>query len=214
MGSGSASSLAFDLHDPLATPILNVTLQFELYAFNAYPGNATGSLPAANVPELVAGGSPGASVTLSWGSETPGASVAAPVSLSVPTGAPSGEYALRCRLVFDSNRTAYLLESRGYFSAAAWSFATNGASAPNGTPTLNVSRLNVSGVLPETGLLVTPPPPNVAIYALLGASILAAGAGAYYWFRGGPGSSSGARSIPGERRAESALGNKRTSDGD
>lgn len=215
VGSGGSSPLAFDFQDSLGRAIANVTLQFEIYAFDAYPGNATGPLPLGDAPELVAGGSAGWDVNFTWSLVTPGGGTGPSATVVVPSAAAAGDYAIRTSLRFDTNGTSYLLESRGYFSAAAWSYATNGASAPNGTPELNVSRLNVSGVLPETALLVTPPSPNFAIYGLLGASAAAAGAGAFYWFRGGgPGSRSGARSTPGASSAESAFGNSRTSDGD
>ncbi|MCI4348315.1 MAG: hypothetical protein L3J97_06850, partial [Thermoplasmata archaeon] len=80
--------------------------------------------------------------------------------------------------------------SRGYFSAAAWAAATV---LSNGTPTINASQLGVSGVVPETSILVSGSSTPVALYAVLGVGLGLAGLGAYWWTRSETKSRSGAR---------------------
>jgi hypothetical protein len=212
---GTSSTLTWALHDPFHASIDQVELRLELYAFNAYPGNATSVIGGGTVPELSNGsGAFGGAVTYALGSVAPLTSEAGSTQVVVPTGTPLGDYAVRTSLRFDLNGTVYYLASRGFFTASEWSYATNGSQAPTGLPALNVSRLNVSGVLPETAVTVLAPAQDLWIYGLLAAAIIAAGVGGYYGLRRGPTSSSGARTPPEESSAESALGNSRTSDGD
>jgi hypothetical protein len=120
----------------------------------------------------------------------PGARVAIAVAVVVPSSAPLGDYAIRTGLDFGVNGSAYLLESRGYFSYDTWSNATAGA---GGSPTLNLTRLGVSGVLPETALAVESTTMPWVLGGLVAGALLLAGAGAFYAVRRGPRSSSGAR---------------------
>jgi hypothetical protein len=215
MAPGSSGNLAWTLHDPLRGTLAQVVVRFEVYAFNAYPGNATSRVGAGPAPELSSGnGSFGASASWAIGSMGAGTFQSGSTSILVPSGTAFGDYAVRCSLLFTVNGTAYYLASRGYFSASAWSYATNGSQAPTGLPTLNVSRLNVSGVVPETAVTVLATSGTLWIYGLLGGAIVAAGIGGYYGARRGPGSRSGARRAPDDSNAESAFGNSRTSDGD
>jgi hypothetical protein len=215
MAPGSSGTLTWTVHDPLGSAIDQVVLRFEVYAFNAYPGNATSGVGPGPAPGLSNGtGSFGATASYSLGSLGPGTRQSGSTDVIVPSGAALGDYAVRSSLRFAVNGTGYYLASRGFFSASSWSYATNGSHAPTGLPTLNVSRLNVSGVVPETAVTVLIPSANWWIYGLLVGAIVAAGIGGYYGVRRGPGSRSGARKAPDESSAESALGNSRTSDGD
>ena len=187
---GSTVTLQGLLSNPLSDPINAVNLTFQLYEFNGYPGNGTGPLPSAGNPTFV---SPHASGSVEWFDEValaPGASVSVAATIAVPSGAAAGDYAVRTGLEFASNGTTYLLESRGYFSYAEW---TNATTLPGGGSTLNVSRLGVSGILPETAISVQSSPFPIVLAALLGGALVLAGAGAYYAVRRGPGSRSGAR---------------------
>ncbi|MCI4344756.1 MAG: hypothetical protein L3J87_03930 [Thermoplasmata archaeon] len=212
---GSSSSFTWTLHDPLPSSLAQVVVRFELYAFNAYPGNATGPIGGGTVPELSNGsGSFAGVVSYAFSSLASSSSESGSTQVLVPTGTPLGDYAVRTSLRFEVNGTGFYLASRGFFSASSWSYATNGSHAPTGLPSLNVSRLNVSGVLPETAVTVLAPTQSLWIYGLLAGAIIAAGVGGYYGLRRGPTSSSGARTPPDESRADRAFGNNRTSDGD
>lgn len=207
---GGSGAVTWMLANPLAGPISGVTLDLSVYAFNAYPGNATGPVPAASgAPTFGAAGVP--SYRAQVGTLPPGGSTSGSAPFSVGGGAPQGTYAIRVAVNFTGPNGSYVLESRGFFGAALWASATSG---PNGTSTLNVTRLGVSGVVPETAVLVRSNPYTIPLYVLLGVGFVLAAAGAYYAFRRGPGSSSGVRGADPPQSAPSALGNRATSDGD
>jgi hypothetical protein len=210
---GGASTLGYAVADPLPEPLGNVSLTFSVYAFNPYPGTGTTGVPA-DGPQLSAMGASGSSVNLTTAhlaAHTSGWSV--PVEVSVPAAAPAGSYAIRDSLSFDLNGTRYVLESIGNFPPAEWQRANVLA---NGSPTINLSALGISGILPETALLVhNPAPLTYALWAVLGAGVAFALAGGYVALRRrGPASRSGATAPPPESQAPSALGKRRSKDGD
>jgi hypothetical protein len=180
---GGTTSLTFTVADPAAFVygLASVVATFQLYAFNGYPGNGSAQLPVADAPLLENATASAPEVNVSVGSLTAGGPAFAG-SLGVVTSGdtPAGTYAVRTALSFVANATAYLLESRGWFSASVWAAATI---LPNGTPTLNLSRLNVSGVIPETALLVSPSDWPWALGAILGASFVLMGAGTWVYYR-------------------------------
>ncbi|HEY6238955.1 MAG TPA: hypothetical protein VIZ68_07215 [Thermoplasmata archaeon] len=210
LAPGGSGPLTLSLGNPLGVTISSVRATLALYAFNAYPGNATGGLPA-DAPTLSVGGQVGATVTLDAGDLASGSSSSFSVSIDPPAGCPSGTFALRTSVEFTINGTAYRLESRGFFSDALWASATDG---PNRTSTLNLTVLGVSGVVPETGVLVRANPYPPVLYVVLAVAFVLAGAGGYYAWRRGPRSRSGARDPEPPSQAPSALGKRRTSDGD
>lgn len=207
---GDGGSILLDVADPLSVPIAGAVLSAEVYEFNAYPGNATGPPGPGS---LSLGGGP----TFAWeenvtvGSLAPGASTPVSIAFTTSGSAPQGTYAVRTALSFLANGTEYLFESRGWFSTSVWNNATT---LPGGASTLNLTRLGVSGVVPETGVLVRSNPIAPWLYALVVGALILAAVGGYYATRDGPGSSSGARPVPPESNAPSALGNRRTRDGD
>ena len=212
-GAGSSTELVYSVANPLPAALQNVSLRFELYAFNPYPGTGSTSLPDP-APALAGGGTTGTALTLGVGMLPANASGwNSPVRVVVPSGVPSGSYAIRDELDFTLNGSLYRLASIGEFSAEAWHNATV---LPNGTPTLNLTRLGVSGVLPETSLVVPSAPGlDVALYALAGAAGALLLAGAYVaGRRRGPASSSGARSEVDGHHAPSAFGKSRSREGD
>lgn len=215
LAPGSAGSISLDVLDPLPSPIASVVLTLEVYAFNAYPGNATGAVPPAAVEFAAANGATlngtGSELQYRWNSLDPGASVGVEAPFDTQSGAPQGTYAVRTSLEFIAGNLTYRFESRGYFSAAVWDAAT---ALPGGGSTLNLSQLAVSGVLPETAVLVHTDAFAPWIYLLLVGALGLAAAGGYFAVRDGPGSSSGATRAPEESSAPRAAGKRRTRDGD
>ncbi|MGP8077576.1 MAG: hypothetical protein ACLQC7_05930 [Thermoplasmata archaeon] len=201
LGNLSAPSIApagstriqFGLAEPAALAssgtLLRVVLTFQVYAFNGYPGDGSAQLPVSNAPVLSNATASGALVNVSTPSLASGAPLAGSVGISTASGTPSGTYAVRTALSFVLKGTDYRLESRGWFSAATWTRATE---EPNGTPTLNLSVLGVSGVLPETALLVSSSDWAWALGALLAGAFVLLAAGAWVYSRRGPGSTAGA----------------------
>jgi hypothetical protein len=207
-GSGS---LTFTVGDPLSTPLSGAVLTLEVYAFNAFPGNATSTVPVAGAPVLSNATGSGATVTVAVGDLARGEVVRGSVGVATSASTPSGTFAVRTALAFEANSTAYLLESRGWFTAAQWAAATE---LPNGSATLNLSALGVSGVLPETSVLVQESSYPWLLGGVLAAAAVFVGVGAWFYFRRGPSSSSGTRSADDDHQAPTAFGKSRTRDGD
>ena len=207
---GGDGAISLVVGDPLGVPAVATEVSLEVYAFNAYPGNATGPVPAGGPITFTGGGGNGDTFSELLGNIASGSSVPVSVGVAVAGSAPEGLYAIRLAVNFTANGTTYSFESRGFFSDSLWANATE---LPDRNSTLNLSRLGVSGVVPETGLLVRSDPVGLAVELLLGTSVALAVAGGYYAWRRAPKSRSGA-SGPAERSADSAFGNNRRSDGD
>lgn len=193
------------------------SLELQLYRF-AYEGTTENlSSDDAWAPTL-AGGS---FVNETLPALALGASTNFNLNVVAPSSASAGSYYLRVWVELLAGGTTFTLASRGTFSDAVWAAATltNCTSGSPCTPTLNLSKLGVSGVVPETGIAIVNPSVAWALYGVLAASLLLAGAGAYVAFRprrgsSEGGSSSGATSAPRRTKAASALGKSRTKEGD
>ena len=211
LAPGGSGTVSGSVDNPLAGPMTAVVLDLEYYAFNAFPGNATGPIPGDAGVALSTSNASGLAVSLSLPPLATGAGESFSVTTVAGSAAPDGTYALRFALTFLENGTSYRLESRGYFSAEEWANATSG---PGNTSTLNASRLGVSGVVPETATLVRSTSYFWPLYALLAGAIVLAGVGAYVAWRRGPGSKSGVDGPAEPQSAPSAFGNNRKRDGD
>ncbi|MHB1435262.1 MAG: hypothetical protein ACYCPN_04945 [Thermoplasmata archaeon] len=209
--AGGQSALAFVLTNPLPNRVTHVTFTAEIYAFNAFPGNATSPQPPPNAPLIGNGSASGSSVSQSWAVWPAGSRWSGSFPLTSSAATPVGTYAIRTRLIFVDNGTTDRLESRGWFSAALWASATQTA---NGTATLNLSRLGVAGILPETAVQIVGPGLNDLLVALVVTAFVLAGGGAYLYFRRGPGSRSGVEAGSPASQAPSAFGRRRRRDGD
>lgn len=188
---GGSGTLSFEVADPATFHSMSdVTLTFDVYAFNAFPGNATSSVASASPPILVTPSTSGTTANLTLAPLAPGADDVGSVGVSTAATTPPGAFAVRTALSFVANGTNYRLESRGWFSAKVWAAATE---LPNGSTTLNLTVLGVSGVTAETAVYVASSNWDWALALILAASLVLVGAGAYVYFRRGPKSSTGAR---------------------
>lgn len=188
---GNSGTLTFHVADPATfTVITAVALTLQIYAFNAFPGNATSFLATAGTPVLVTPTSSGTTANLSLAPLLPNDHEDGSVGVATAANTPSGAFAVRTALSFVANGTSYRLESRGWFTASQWAAATE---LPNGSTTLNLTVLGVSGVTAETAILIESSSWDWALALILGASIVLVGAAALVYFRRGPKSSSGAR---------------------
>ena len=169
-------------------------LSLDVYAFNAFPGNASSTLSGSSPPVLTTSTTSGPWANYSFPSVTSGARL--PLSAGVVTSSttPAGAYAVRTALSFKApNGTEYRLASRGWFTEALWEHATE---LPNGTARLDnqsLSILNISGVLPETSIQVTSSALGYALYVILAVVFVLTGLGAYFYFARSRHSNSGAR---------------------
>jgi len=189
LAPGNSGTISFTVSDPLAAPLTSVRVDLGVYAFNGFPGNATSFVPVAGAPVLVTPSTSGPQANLSVGSVAPGHVYDGSVGIASASTTPSGTFAVRVSLAFNESGTAYYLASRGWFNASVWAAATE---LPNGSATLNLSVLGVSGVLPETAVLVRSSEFDWVLAGLLAATFLLVGAAAWVYFRRG-GSRSGAR---------------------
>lgn len=188
---GASTSVAFTVTNPGNRSLVGVLVTLGVYAFNGYPGDASAILPVANAPVLSNGTASGASVVVAVGTVVTGGTAHGSVAVTTSTDTPAGTFAVRIAVAFNVSGTAYRLESRGWFNETVWAAAT----IPNGTtgaPTLNLTRLGVSGVVPETAVLVTPSGWPIALGALLAGGFVLVGLGAWVYFRRGSRSRSGA----------------------
>ena len=209
---GGSGFITFRLGDPLSDELVPTKVYLQVYAFNPTEGGGAQAPQLGSTPTLPGGGL-GDNVTppelppiippyTTWNWS---------VQVSVPGTAAMGDYAVRFAVSFSVNNTSYLLESRGFFSASAWASATE---YPNGTPTINASQLGVSGIVPETSILVSPASTPVVLYAVLGVGLGLAALGAYWWARSETKSKSGTRRSSPPQSAPTAFGSKRSSEGD
>jgi len=188
---GGSGSITFHVADPRSfAPMTAVTVTLDVYAFNAFPGNATSSVGSASAPVLVTPSTSGPVVNLSLSPLSPGGDEAASVGVATAASTPAGTFAVRTALAFVANGTPYRPPPRCWFSAHDWAGATE---LPNGRATLHFSVLGVSGVVAETAILVSSSNWEWALALILGASVVLIGAGAWVYFRRASKSSAGAR---------------------
>jgi hypothetical protein len=171
-------------------------LTFQVYAFNAFPGNATSTVPVAGAPVLTNATSSGATVTVAVGGLAPGDKVTGSVGVSTSASTPSGAFAVRTQLEFTAGGLAYRLASRGWFTAAEWAAATE---LPNGSATLNLTALGVSGVLPETAVVVASSEFPWLLAGVAAGGVVFVGLGAWLYFRRESASRSGTRRDAGDQ---------------
>ena len=217
LSPGQSGTLDVTISDPVNETLSSVSLSFELYYWDS-AGGSNGTLAATDTwaPSISYDGGP---ASLGVGGITlnnlpRGSTRDIELTIAVPSGCPSASYLIRTAANLTvSNGTVYRMLSRGYFSNAVWQSATV---LPNGAPTLNLSRLNVSGILPETAVPVNSGTSQSWIWILLGISLVLGGVGGYLWIRSsaGPKERSGTSPSLRRKKAARAFGNKRAREGD
>ncbi len=210
LNAGSSGSLGLTVQDLLPWPMSVIALTLDIYAMGSNAGPAT-PIGSSMTPLLTGtNGVSGSNITFPVPPLAPGgvATVTVPVSTSASIGAAS--FLVRTALEFTANSTRYLLESRGWFSSTVWQNATE---LVNGSATLNLAALGVSGVTPESSIIVQTVTWAWVVYGMIAGAIALVGLGAFFYFRR-TGSSAGAMRSPGASQAPSALGKRRKSEGD
>ncbi len=225
VGPGSSGTLTVTVTDPTnatvsgwGRAISSGSLELEIYRFSNDGSEQNLSSGDSWAPLWSQGGR---FVNESLPALAVGDSTVFQLQVQVPSTASTGAYFVRDRVDLVAGGTQYVLGSRGTFPDALWNAATltNCTTGAGCTPTLNLTMLGVSGVSPETSISVTNTWVPWVLYSVLGASIGLATIAAYLVFRPGRrrpsgASSAGATRSPRRRRAASALGKSRKSDGD
>jgi hypothetical protein len=202
--------ITFDLEDPLPSALTAVTVVLEIYAYVPSLGAPAQAVPQGAVEFGTGVASPGSasasggSIEMNLSAVEPGSHESIGAQVLAASGADLGSYLVRTALEFTSNGSSYRFESEGYFAPATWAEATNRSSL--GGPGVNLTLLGVDGITPDTAIGLAQDPYTVPIYALAGGGILLAGAGAYLYFRTGPGSRSGAAAGAAPQSAPKAVG--------
>ncbi len=190
LAPGASGTISFSVVDPLSAPLANAVLTLGVYAFNAFPGNATSTVPVSGAPLLSNATASAPQVTVAVGALAPEARFLGHVGVTTSSTTPAGAFAVRTELNFSASGTAYRLASRGWFTAAQWAAATEGS---NGTATLNLSVLGVSGVLPETSVVIASSTFPWVLAGLAAGGTVLVGLGAWFYFRRTSSSRSGTR---------------------
>jgi hypothetical protein len=211
LAPGASGAISFSVGDPLPDALADAELLFEVYAFNGFPGNATSNASVAGAPVLSNASASGSSVGFAIGTLASRATVRGTIDVATSAVTPNGAFAVRTSLAFVAGGTSYRLESRGWFSAAEWAAATE---LPNGSATLNLTVLGVSGVLPETAVVVANSTLPWVLGGVLAGVFVLVGLGAWVYFRRESSSRSGTRSSADDHHAPRAFGTRRTRDGD
>jgi len=98
---GGSGTIDFHVGDPARfASMSNITLTLDVYAFNAFPGNATSSVATAGTPLLVTPTASATGVTVVLPSLTPPGVDAGSVGVATASDTPTGTFAVRTALSF------------------------------------------------------------------------------------------------------------------
>lgn len=214
---GTSGSLTVLVSNPFNVTLSALSLSIQLYRWDEVGGSG-GNLSATDgwAPSLsIGGGAPGLGILWSTSGLLADQSKVLQVNVNVLSGTPPATYFIKDAMnVTTSSGSHYTLLSRGYFTDALWARAT--LPAKDGAPTLNLTLLNVSGVLPESSIVVESTAQVPWIWAILGIALGLGAFGGYLWARKPKGqrSSEGANPSLSRSRAERAFGKRRKRDGD
>jgi len=180
LAPGSAGEISLRVANPLPAPMSATLLTVAVYAFNAFPGNATSEVGLSSPPILTNASASGPEVNETVGDLNSGQTVSLSIPVQTAASTPAGTFAVRTELRFVENATSYLLESRGWFTAATWAAATAG---PNGSADVNLTELGVSGILPETSILVQSNNFAYVLWGIFAAALVVLAVGSVLYFR-------------------------------
>ena len=204
---GQSGNFVFQFNStyPAGMTLFNVHLNVSIYEYQTIDANVpVGTSWTFPYPKI----EPGGGREFHWDPSTPvQPGSVTNLSFAVVTSAdtnlmPSGSvfdqasYVLRMWLEFDGNvsgnLTHFTIPSRGYFSAAAWALATNATyTNPCNPPwcrgNLNLSKLGVQGVLPDSSFGVKQPIPRWPFYALIGLAVVCVVLAFLFWVEENPG---------------------------
>ncbi|MCL4325048.1 MAG: hypothetical protein M1144_06275 [Candidatus Thermoplasmatota archaeon] len=210
IASGASGSFQATFTNPFSQSLASVSLTFQIYNWSAADNSSGGTLGPSDgwAPSFANAGSNPRLLQVSLSSVAAGASENIERSVTVPSGCPAGSYFVRDQGNLTlANGTRYVFLSRGYFSDALWAKATQGA---GNTSKLNLTVLNVSGIFPESAIVVSSGALATWIWAFLALSLVLAAIGGYLWVktRPQPASTSGAKPRFLRKKADRAFGKR------
>ncbi len=165
---GADGTFSFVLTNPYEEEMQNVRIAVELYAY-ATLDDETSIEDIDNPPVFVLSGATTTSFSLT--DLTPGQEYPNQLRLETVRDTPKGVYFVRFRLVFDYNGEESMMKSKGYFTEAEWDYATRrpGTSdQPYYSGSINITHLEVNGIIPDSSFTVKTPIPRWPQYLLGG----------------------------------------------
>ncbi|MGC8912350.1 MAG: hypothetical protein ACP5LE_00240 [Thermoplasmata archaeon] len=170
---GESGILNFTIRNYYSTPVYNITLQIEIYFYATIESGRYVDSKFTNPPrfrisdELLA--------TLSWSdwriyANQPYNQYYATLGIATQKNTPEGTYFVRFTLTFyDPLGNLHILKSRGCFTNEEWKSATTNVSdfdmsAHGG---VNITRLGVDGILPDTSFSVSSGPNLIPFFVLI-----------------------------------------------
>jgi hypothetical protein len=97
------------------------------------------------------------------------------VSIKSKTDTPEGRYFVRTQLNFSFDNSHFEMRSRGHFSDSKWDKASMNISDQEGDGIfgrLDLNKLKVSGIIPETSIRVLTPIPIWPLFVIIGFAVL------------------------------------------
>ena len=206
LAPGDTGTFSFLFNSTYTDPIYNVSLNVSVYEYATIDGSqrvdSGWSYPYPVINDTSRG--------REWRWNAPIVAPGSVTNLSFPviTSADSdlmphgsifaqASYFLRFWLEFDggtaANRTHYTFASRGFFTDAQWTAATNASNTNPCSPpwcrgNLNLTKLGVDGVLPDSAFGVLEPIPRWPFYLLIALAVFFLVLAFLYWVEENPGS--------------------------
>lgn len=147
----------------------NVTVTIEIYRYaNIHESKDLDRVD--KVPKFAS--SNDQSTHYEWNSIAPGEKMSnANFMIKSREGTEQGTYFVRFQLNFDYNGTSYVMKSRGHFSNEEWDDATTNTTIDD-PGNINITKLGVDGIIPDTTFGVKKPWPIWPLYVLGGLTVM------------------------------------------
>lgn len=167
------------------TTILNVTLIINIYLYTTLEEKEDVQ-DLSHSPKIVGGNSAFRSTTNQWTAEFFWPEIreneSVPVELKVKSfsESPQGTYFVRMHLNFVFSNTSFDMKSRGHFTDAQWDRASENITTEEGLDDnnenltmgrLNLDKLGVDGIIPDTSIRIKEPIPQWPLYVLIGLAV-------------------------------------------
>lgn len=179
---GQSGDLTFTIQNRYHSDITNVVLTCEIYSHATIDGYTELPSGAVNPPSFDSGQlqtSKSLAVIYGWNAtrntaefnKLVGEEPTIQYKIRTSTDDTQGIYYLRFSLEFDYNGTHYKMESRGHFSKTEWDQATSNP-MPGDVGNINITMLEVAGILPDTSISVRAHIPAWPLYLLITIMVL------------------------------------------
>ncbi len=163
MVPGDTGELKLSITNRYYADMTNITLTVEIYRYaNIHESKELDRVD--KVPKFVSSGEQ--TTYIEWNRIEPDQKVSNAVfKIRSRESTEQGTYFVRFQLNFDYNGSSYVMRSRGHFSNELWDDATTNTTNDN-PGNINITKLGVDGIIPDTTFGVKKPWPIWPLYAL------------------------------------------------